>query len=136
MFNYNDNSLAQNWLQSGSITTTTTITGQDIINAIGPVGLAVKVPSGGTGTLALQPVMSTDNATWVNVPADSILNPTTGLAVTFTNIAGAAGGAQTVYLKRDALMRYISLTLTPVVAASMTVNVLETHTRAYTDTTV
>jgi hypothetical protein len=136
MFNYLDNALANNWLNLGSVSTTTTPTGQDLINAIGPVMLTVKVPSGGSGTLALQPVMSLDNVTFVNVPTDSILDSTTGLATTFSNIAGSAGSTQTVYLKRDALMRYVSITLTPVVAFSGTVAILEAHQRAYTATSV
>jgi hypothetical protein len=136
MFNYLDNALANNWLNLGTVNATTTPTGQDLVNAIGPVMLTVKAASGGSGTLALQPVMSLDNVTFVNVPADSILDSTTGLATTLTNITGSAGSTQTVYLKRDALMRYVSITLTPVVAFSATVAILEAHQRAYTSTTV
>jgi len=136
MFQYLDNALAINWLNLGTISSTTTVTGADLINAVGPVALTVKAASGGSGTVALQPVMSTDNASWVNVPADSILDPTTGLQTTFSNIVGATGSTQTVYLKRDEMMRYVSLTLTPVVAFSATVAVVEEHLRSYTSTTV
>ena len=140
MFQYLDNALAINWLNNVNVNSTTTPTGVDIINAVGPVALLVQVPSGGSGTLALQPVMSTTGTSgpWTNVPADAILDPTTGLQTTFANIAGAAGSTTgvTVYLKRDELERYISITLTPVVAASMTVAVVEEHLRSYTSTSV
>ena len=42
MFPYLDNALSVNWLQNAaSITSTTTPTGIDLVNAVGPVGLAV-----------------------------------------------------------------------------------------------
>lgn len=135
MFPYLDNNLALNWLQAGAVTSTTTPTAVDIKNAVGPVGLAVKIPSGGTGTLALQPVMSADNTTFVSVPADAILDPITGLPTTFSNVT-STGSTATVYLKRDALYRYISMTLTPVGGVSQTVNIVELHSRAYTSTAV
>ncbi len=136
MFTFLDNSLGFNWLQAAAITSTTTPAGIDIINAIGPVLIAVKVPSGGSGTLALQPVMSLDNTTFVNVPADAILDPVTGLQTTLANIVGSTGAAESVYLKRDELMRYISVTQTPVVAFSGTVNIVEAHLRSYTSLAV
>lgn len=141
MFTYLDNQFSPNWLNNGTINSTTTPTGVDIVNAIGPVLLTVQVPTGGSGTLSVQPVMSTAGTTgpWVNVPADAILDPVTGLQTTFANIAGSAGtgaAGASVYLKRDELERYISVTFTPVGAGSMTVNLFEGHLRAYTSTSV
>jgi len=136
MFTYLDNALSLSNIQNGAVTSTTTPAGVDLKNAIGPVLESVQVPSGGTGTLAIQPVMSLDNSTFVNVPADAILDPITGLVTTFANIAGAAGGSQQVYLKRDELMRYVSLTFSPVGAVSVTVNAVEAHLRAYTSLAV
>lgn len=135
MYPYLDNSLAINWLYTAAVTGATTPTAVDLANAIGPVGLTVKVPSGGTGTLSLQPVMSTDNVTFVNVPADAILDPVTGLQTTFTNVT-STGSTQTVYLKRDELYRYVSILLSTPNAVSQTVNVVELHIRAYTSQSV
>lgn len=135
MFPYIDNSLADNWLQLGAVTTTTTPTGIDITNAIGPVGLSIKIPSGGSGTLSLQPVMSLDNTTFVNVPSAAILAKPTGLPTTITN-ATSAGLTVTVYLKRDELYKYVSVLLTPVGAASQTVAIVELHSLSYTSTAV
>lgn len=135
MFPYLDNSLATNWLQAASVTSTSTPAGIDITSAIGPVGLIIKTVASGSGTLAYQPVMSTDNVTFVNVPADAILAYPTGLQTTLTNTT-SAGAEQKVYLKRDELYRYISVTLTVTPSATQTVNILEVHNLAYTSTAV
>src|SRR5258707_85889 len=121
-----DNALADNWMSFAVINSTTTLTAVDLANAIGPVGLSLKVPASGSGTLSVQPVMSLDNIPFINVPADAILNKTTGLATTFTNVT-SAGSQQTVYLKRDQLYRYVSVLFTPVVAGSLTINLVELH---------
>ena len=137
MFSYLVNDLGFNWLQNGAVTSTTTPAGVDLVNAIGPVLCAIQVPSGGTGTLAIQPVMSTDDSSWVNVPADAILDPVTGLpGYSVPNVVGAAGGKVKFGLKRDELMRYISITFSPVVAVSVTVNAVEMHLSSYTSQSV
>lgn len=136
MFTYIVNDLAFNWLNNGAITSTTTPTAVDLINAVGPVLMAVKAISGGSGTLSVQPVMSTDNVTFVNVPADAILDPTTGLPnYSIPQLVGSTGTEVKFGLKRDELMRYISITYTPVGSASMTVNAAEMHLRPYSPQT-
>ena len=132
MFPYLDNALNILWLQnSASVSSTTTPTGVDLVNAVGPVAITAANPASGSGTLALQPVMSVDNTTWVNVPADAILDPITGLQTTMANLT-SAGGTQVVYLKRDELSRYVSLTETITPTASLTVSVQVEYLRAYT----
>lgn len=136
MFPYLDNALSFNWLQNAAtIIATTTPTGIDLVNAVGPVGLAVAAPAGGSGSLDLQPVMSTDGTTWVNVPAAAILDPVTGLPTTLAHITSAAYTA-VVYLKRDELYRYVSLTQTPNPSASRVVTVQALFARAYTSQAV
>jgi len=137
MFTYLDNALGINWLQNGAVTSSTTPAGVDLVNAVGPVLMAIQVPSGGTGTLSIQPVMATDNTTFVNVPADAILNPVTGVpGYTIPNVVGSAGGKVQFGLKRDELMRYLSVTLAPVGAVSVTVNAIELHLQSYTSLSV
>lgn len=141
MFGYLDNGLSINGLlNNATVTTTQTPTGIDCQNAVGPIGLTFSAASGGSGTLSLQPVMSTDNTTFVNVPADAILDPTTGLQTTFANYVGSVGtsvNGVTVYLKKDELMRYISLTLTNVGGAgSITASARIQFMRGYTSQSV
>ena len=135
---YLDNGFSCQWLEPVvTVTSTTTPTAIDIANAFGPVLLQVTIPSGGSGTLSLQPVHSSDNSTFGSIPADAILDPITGLATTFANIAGAAGGSQAVYLKRDELKRYVSITFTNVgTAGSVTVAAILGYLRSYTSQSV
>ena len=76
MFPYLDNALSITLPQNAAaISATTTPTGVNLANAVGPVGLTVAIPSGGSGTLALQPVMSLNGSSgWISVPADAILD--------------------------------------------------------------
>lgn len=137
MFTYLLNDLGSNWLVAQEITSATTPAGVDIINAVGPVMIFIKVPSGGSGSLSVTPVMSTDDTTFVSVPSSAILDPTTGLpGYTIPTLVGAAGGEVSFGLKRDELMRYLSVTFTPVGSADMTVNALEAHLRSYSPLSV
>lgn len=134
-FPYFDNTLSVNVVTTASINSTTTPTGIDTLNAVWSPALMLRVPSGGNGTLAYQPVHSDDNSSFVNVPAAAILDSTTGLATTIANTTSAAA-LQTVYLARDQIKRYVSVTVTPTPSGTQTVNLFLLFPRAYTSQAV
>lgn len=136
MFSYLDNQLQTNWLLvASSVTTTTSVTTADLRTANGPVLVAISAPAGGSGTLVPTFWMSGDDSTYVAVPTTAILDATTGLATTVTNITTTAHDKK-YYLKRDELMRYFKVILTPTPSATITVNVLEAHLKSYTSQSV
>jgi hypothetical protein len=139
MLGFSINQFAVNVLASGvSVTTTTNAVKVDLKNAIGPIKITQSIAAGGTGTLVPTVYMSTDDTTYVAVPATALLDAVTGKAAALSNILSTSVAAAPVEfgLKKDELMRYVRVTYTPTPSCTMTLSVSEVHVVAYTSTAV
>lgn len=87
-------------------------TGVDLINIPGQAVLVnVNAITGGTGTTTAVLTHSSDNTTFVTVPAAAIINPNTGAAATLSTFS-TTGTNQSVAVNRELLRRYLRLEIT------------------------
>lgn len=87
-------------------------TGVDLVNIPGgAVVVNINALTGGTNTATATLEHSSDNSTWVAVPAASILNNNTG-AVTTLSTFSTTGTNQTVAVNRENLRRYLRVNIT------------------------
>ena len=148
MFNYIADSLvvsvaANTQAISGTGTTVGMI---DVSNAVGPILITTISPSGGTGTMTIQPVMNTINSTTgvANVPTAALViaagaigtvyapgaTNSPGLPSTFSTVAAAAS-VQTLAVLRELTQRYIGVTLSGT-GLTQTITIVVSYMKQYT----